>query len=162
MFVAVRAIVYATLFIAFLLVYLPARMLSWSGVNRPATIGLAQISGAVLVAAGAVIALWCVASFVSLGKGTPAPFDAPRQLVVRGPYRFVRNPMYIGATVALAGAALYYRSMAILAYSAAFILACHLFVILYEEPTLRRSFGTDYDAYRSRVARWWPRLSSVR
>ncbi len=156
MFVAVRAITWSTLFIAFLLVYLPARVLARSSLGRPAAIEAPQIAGMILAALGAAIALWCVFTFVWIGKGTPAPFDAPRRLVARGPYRFVRNPMYIGATVALAGAALFYRSPALLAYSAGFILFFHLFVVLYEEPTLRRTFGADYDAYCHRTRRWWP------
>jgi protein-S-isoprenylcysteine O-methyltransferase Ste14 len=70
--------------------------------------------------------------------------------------------MYIGATLALTGAALFYGSLALLLYSAAFILACHLFVIIYEEPTLRRTFGPDYEAYCRKVKRWWPGIGSVR
>jgi protein-S-isoprenylcysteine O-methyltransferase Ste14 len=156
MFVAVRAITYATLFIALLLIYLPARVLTWSGLGRPSTLEAPQIIGIIIAAVGAAIALWCIFTFVWIGKGTPAPFDAPRRLVVRGPYQFVRNPMYIGATTALAGAALFYRSGALLAYSAAFILTAHLFVIVYEEPALRRTFGPAYAAYCHRVRRWWP------
>ena len=156
MFVAVRAITWSTLFIAFLLLYLPARVLSWSGLARPSAIAAPQIAGMILTAAGAAIALSCIVTFVLIGKGTPAPFDAPRRLVARGPYRFVRNPMYLGATLALSGAALFYRSPALLGYAAAFILLAHLFVVLYEEPTLRRTFGADYDAYCHRTRRWWP------
>jgi protein-S-isoprenylcysteine O-methyltransferase Ste14 len=156
MFVAVRAITYATLFIALLLIYLPGRVLAWSGLSRPSAFATPQIFGMIIAAAGAAIALWCIFTFVWIGKGTPAPFDAPRRLVIRGPYRFVRNPMYIGATIALAGAALFYRSPALLVYSAAFILTCHLFVLVYEEPTLRRTFGPDYAAYCAHVRRWWP------
>ena len=103
------------------------------------------------------LALWCVLTFALVGRGTPAPFDPPRRLVVRGPYRFVRNPMYIGAAIALAGAALFYRSLPLLGYLALFLLVTHLFVCVYEEPTLRRAFGAEYEAYCRRVRRWWPR-----
>jgi len=156
MFVAVRTIAYATLFVGFLLIYLPARLLSWSGLARPGAIGAPQIAGTIVAAIGALVALWCVVTFVAIGKGTPAPFDAPRRLVVRGPYRFVRNPMYIGAAVALAGAALFYRSSALFAYSVGFLVVFHLFVVFYEEPTLRRTFGPGYEAYCHAVRRWWP------
>ena len=105
---------------------------------------------------GRIIALCCVLAFAVIGKGTPAPFDPPRRLVIRGPYRFVRNPMYLGAAVALAGAALFYQSLALLAFVAVFLLLAHLFVVLYEEPTLRRSFGHQYHAYCEHVHRWWP------
>jgi len=93
-----------------------------------------------------------------VGKGTPAPFDPPRRLVVRGPYRFVRNPMYIGAALALAGAALFYGSWPLLGYMGLFLLITHLFVRLYEEPVLRRLFGTEYEEYCRVVRRWRPSL----
>jgi protein-S-isoprenylcysteine O-methyltransferase Ste14 len=157
-----RTLVYATLFIGFLLVYLPARVLARTGIHRPASFGIAQIGGAVLCALGMALALWCVATFIRIGKGTPAPFDAPRRLVVRGPYQFVRNPMYLGAGFALAGAALFYGSGWLLTYAVAFLLFFHLFVVFYEEPTLERKFGADYEDYRRRVHRWWPRHAASR
>lgn len=156
MFVLIRTLTYATLFIAFVLIFLPARVLSWTGVSRPAAMAWPQIGGMLVASVGAAIALSCVAAFVWIGKGTPAPFDPPRRLVVRGPYRFVRNPMYIGAATALAGAALFYKSAALLGFVAIFVLITHLFVRLYEEPTLRRMFGPEYEAYCRRVHRWRP------
>ncbi len=158
MFVFVRAVTYATLFIGFVLIYLPARVLSWSGIVRPSAIGVQPIAGMVLGAAGAAVALWCIFTFATVGRGTPAPFDPPRRLVIRGPYRFVRNPMYIGAGLALAGAALFYQSWPLLGYAGAFLLATHLFVLGYEEPALRRTFGQEYEAYCRQVRRWWPRV----
>jgi protein-S-isoprenylcysteine O-methyltransferase Ste14 len=157
MFVAFRAITYATLFIGFLLVFLPARALAWSGIVRPAALGAAQLAGIVVGASGAALAVWCIITFVATGRGTPAPFDPPRRLVVVGPYRLVRNPMYVGADLALAGAALFYESWALLAYCAVFILVMFLFVVVYEEPTLRATFGDPYVRYCERVQRWWPR-----
>jgi protein-S-isoprenylcysteine O-methyltransferase Ste14 len=93
---------------------------------------------------GAALALWCIAAFAFLGRGTPAPFDPPRHLVVRGPYRYLRNPMYLGATLALAGASLFYESMALAAYAAGFVLLMHGFVVLYEEPALAAAVGREY------------------
>src|SRR5436190_23748569 len=159
MFVLVRAVTYAALFIGFVLVCLPGRFLSWSGIVAPATTGAPQVAGMIMVMIGTALALWCVFTFVFIGKGTPAPFDPPRKLVIRGPYRFVRNPMYIGAGMTLAGAALFYQSLPLLGYTALFFLATHLFVVLYEEPTLRRTFGDEYEAYCDRVKRWIPRRS---
>jgi|SRR5271157_4159935 len=156
MSIVFRTITYATLFIGFVLIYLPARVLSWSGIVRPPAIEWPQIAGMALGGAGAVVALCCVFTFAFIGKGTPAPFDPPRKLVIRGPYRFVRNPMYIGASAALAGAALFYRSAALLAFICLFLLATHCFVVWYEEPTLRRIFGREYEAYCRRVRRWRP------
>ncbi len=159
MFAIVRTVTYAALFIAFVLVYLPARLLAWSGVARPAVLGWPQISGLLIFTVGAVIALACVFTFALIGKGTPAPFDPPRKLVVRGPYRFLRNPMYLGASLAVAGAAVYYESLALLGFVAGFLIVTHLFVVFYEEPTLRRTFGADYESYCRRVHRWWPTLA---
>jgi len=156
MFVLVRAVTYAALFIGFVLIYLPARFLSWSGIVAPANTGAPQVAGMTMVTIGTVIALWCVFTFVFIGKGTPAPFDPPRKLVIRGPYRFVRNPMYIGAGMTLGGAALFYQSLSISIYTGLFFLITHLFVLLYEEPTLQRTFGTEYEVYFRRVRRWWP------
>ena len=132
MFVLVRAVTYATLFIGLVLIYVPARVLSWSGIVRPAAIGVPQVAGMVIGAAGAAVALWCIFTFASIGRGTPAPFDPPRRLVIQGPYCFVRNPMYIGAGLALAGAALFYESLPLLGYTCLFFLATHLFVLWYE------------------------------
>jgi protein-S-isoprenylcysteine O-methyltransferase Ste14 len=156
--VLIRAVTYAALFIGVVLIYLPARALSWAGVARPERIGPSQLIGIVVSLSGAAIAVWCILSFAVLGRGTPAPFDPPRRLVVRGPYRYVRNPMYLGAGLALAGAAFFYQSHALIAYAFLFLLAMHAFVIWYEEPTLGRTFGQDYEAYRRQVHRWWPRL----
>ena len=158
MFVLVRALTYSTLFIAFALVFVPARLLERAGIVRPAELGLVEVLGLVTAAAGAALILWCILAFVFVGRGTPAPFDPPRRLVVRGPYRFVRNPMYLGAGLALAGAALVYRSAAILGYLVLFGLVLQAFVVWYEEPTLARTFGADYAAYRSAVRRWLPRV----
>lgn len=164
MFVLARAITractYAVLFIGLVLIYVPAELLSRGGVVRPETLGLPQIVGMGIGAAGAVIALWCVFTFAMLGRGTPAPFDPPRRLVVQGPYRYVRNPMYIGAGVALGAATLFYNSSALFFYAGFFFLLTHLFVVWYEEPVLRRTFRQDYEDYCSRVKRWWPSAPS--
>jgi len=160
MFILARALVYATLFVGTLLVFLPARVISWSGISSPAQLGAPQLVGAALTAAGALLAVACILVFAFVGRGTPAPFDPPRRLVVRGPYRVVRNPMYVGALVALVGAAVYYESVPLAAYAAVFLIAVELFVRFYEEPTLRRSFGAEYVEYTQRVGRWWPHLKS--
>jgi protein-S-isoprenylcysteine O-methyltransferase Ste14 len=138
-------------------VFLPARILSWSGIVRPLAVGAAQVAGLVVGASGALLALWCIVTFSVIGRGTPAPFDPPRRLVVVGPYRLVRNPMYVGAGLALAGAALFYESWPLLGYCAVFLLMTHLFVVLVEEPVLRATFGDAYADYCRRVRRWWPR-----
>jgi protein-S-isoprenylcysteine O-methyltransferase Ste14 len=157
LFVLARALAYATVFVGLLLVLLPGRVLSRWGVVRPDTIGAREILGIGITLAGSALAVWCLLAFVIVGKGTPAPFDPPRQLVVAGPYRYVRNPMYIGAGLALEGAAVYTRSLALLGYAALLLVAAHVFVVRYEEPALARRFGDDYRIYRRAVRRWWPR-----
>ena len=151
-----RAITYATHFIGLVLVFLPAQMLSAAGVQRPSRFGAPQIAGMIVGAAGGAVAISCIVTFALLGRGTPAPFDPPRRLVVRGPYAYVRNPMYLGAALALVGAALFYQAGVLWAYAAGFLVLTHAFVVVYEEPTLRQSFGDDYAAYCRRVRRWWP------
>jgi len=117
--------------------------------------------GVVLAVLGALLVAACLAAFVLVGVGTPAPFDAPREFVAAGPYRWVRNPMYLGAMAAIAGAGLILRSPATLGVAVGFFLLVHLFVVLYEEPTLERRFGAGYLAYKRRVNRWWPRPEPV-
>jgi protein-S-isoprenylcysteine O-methyltransferase Ste14 len=156
-FVIARAATYATLFIGFLLVFVPRQILGAAGITPPTEIGPMQWAGQVVLVAGGALALWCVLTFAFIGKGTPAPFDPPRKLVVRGPYRYARNPMYLGAALGLWGAGMYYDSGWLFAYVAVFLIAAHIFVVTYEEPTLTRLFGDDYEAYRARVSRWLPR-----
>jgi len=162
MFVFVRAVTYAVLFIGLVLIYVPARLLSWSGIVRPEVIEASQIAGMVIGTVGAALVLWCIYTFATIGKGTPAPFDPPRRLVIQGPYRFVRNPIYIGAGLALAGAALFYESLSLLGYAGIFFIATHFLVVWYEEPTLQRTFGQDYEVYCRHVRRWWPGLQRDR
>ena len=107
---------------------------------------------------GASLYLSCVWRFGAEGKGTPAPIDPPTEMVARGPYRRVRNPMYIGLIALLAGESLLFGSTLLLAYAGGALLVFQLFVRLYEEPALRRKFGTDYDHYCAEVPRWLPRI----
>jgi protein-S-isoprenylcysteine O-methyltransferase Ste14 len=119
--------------------------------------GWARGLGIALMVVGGVVAVACVATFVTRGEGTPAPFDPPRKFVPAGPYQFVRNPMYIGGFTVLLGFGLYEQSPTILVFTLPWLLCAHLFVILYEEPHLRATFGTPYEAYCRSVRRWLPR-----
>ena len=115
--------------------------------------------GALLVLIGLPILSAAVVRFVRQGHGTPAPVAPPQRLVVTGLYRYVRNPMYIAVVAMIVGQALIIGSRGILVFAIALALAFHWFVVLYEEPTLRRAFGEQYLAYRRRVPRWIPRLT---
>jgi protein-S-isoprenylcysteine O-methyltransferase Ste14 len=96
--------------------------------------------------------------FVMEGLGTPAPIAAPDRLVIGGVYRYVRNPMYVAVVAAIVGQALLFGQLGLLIYAVAVWLLVAAFVHLYEEPTLTRRFGADYEAYRRAVPAWWPRL----
>ena len=102
--------------------------------------------------------LWCFWDFTFKGRGTPAPIDPPRELVASGLYRYVRNPMYVSLIILQFGHFLYFGYWYILVYAAVFFLITHLFVTLYEEPTLRQRFGAGYEDYLKRVPRWTPRF----
>lgn len=114
--------------------------------------------GAALVVAAAPIMADFLVRFVREGRGTPAPFAPPRHLVVRGAFRWVRNPGYLSAIAMIVGHGLLLGSAAVLVYAAGVALVLHLFVVAYEEPTLRRLFGRDYEAYCRAVPRWVPRV----
>ena len=111
-----------------------------------------------VAAAGALLAVSCIATFLSRGRGTPAPFDAPRVFVASGPYRWVRNPMYLGAAALILGVGLAVGSPAIVLLAPAFLLIAHVVVITIEEPGLAARFGDAYEQYRANVAPWHLRV----
>jgi len=108
------------------------------------------------MALAALIYLRCAWDFTFTGRGTPAPFDPPKEIVVRGPYRYVRNPMYVAVMLALTGEALLFEAASLLIYAALAFSFFHFWVVFYEEPTLRRKFGDSYREYCRRVPRWLP------
>jgi protein-S-isoprenylcysteine O-methyltransferase Ste14 len=124
------------------------------GLSLPAA---AEIAGTILVIVGAILVLACAGVFILRGRGTPAIFDAPRAFVAIGPYRYVRNPMYIGGLMLLLGFGLYERSISVLFLTFLLFPLLHLFVVFYEEPTLTRKFGSSYQEYLRAVRRWIPR-----
>ena len=138
--------------------WIPWRWIIPRDFHRPAVWGAAQLLALLPLGLGLAVYLWCVWDFAVTGRGTPAPIDAPRVLVVRGLYRSVRNPMYIGVLLVLLGESLLFRSTTLLTYTAVVALLFHLVVLVIEEPSLRRLFGDSYLAYCRRVRRWAPRL----
>ena len=118
---------------------------------------LRQALALLLAVAGLAIYLWCALDFAR-AAGTPAPIDPPKELVARGLYRYSRNPMYVGVLSLIAAQALYFASPGTLLYATLLFLAFHSFVIVYEEPTLARTFGATYQRYLESVPRWIPRL----
>lgn len=126
-------------------------------VMQPAPAPL-RILGVVLIAAGLALLLECFGRFALLGRGTPAPLAPPERLVVTGPYRRVRNPMYVAVVAMILGQAALLADLRLVGYAALVWTAFHVFVLAYEEPTLRRSFPADYAAFFAAVPRWIPRL----
>ena len=118
-----------------------------------------RVVGGVLVAAGILVLLDSFARFAIKGLGTPAPVFPTRHLVVTGLYRYVRNPMYVAVVAVIAGQGLIFANTRLLEYGALVWLAFHLFVVAYEEPTLRATFGPEYEGFCRNVSRWIPRLS---
>jgi protein-S-isoprenylcysteine O-methyltransferase Ste14 len=110
-----------------------------------------------VIALGVTLYVTCVWLFAVVGRGTPGPWDAPRRFVAVGPYRWVRNPIYLAALLVVSGEAWLFASATLLLYVLAMAIACHLFVLGYEEPTLRRRFGEEYSTYSRVVPRWIPR-----
>lgn len=107
---------------------------------------------------GAGTMIWCFSDFTVKGRGTPAPFDPPRKLIATGPYRYVRNPMYVSGLVTLAGWILWSPLTPLMTAFFAFFLAAHTFVVFYEEPALKKKFGTSYNHYLEEVPRWIPKF----
>ena len=107
---------------------------------------------------GTIILLWCFWDFIQKGKGTPAPIDPPKELVATGFYRYVRNPMYVGVLIIIVGHIFWFKTIWMAAYAVIIFLAFHLFVTLYEEPTLKKKFGASYEDYLQKVPRWIPSI----
>jgi protein-S-isoprenylcysteine O-methyltransferase Ste14 len=161
LFDAIRALIYSTGFILFwgwlaLGVRQYDKSLSIVIPSWTASLGI------VITIAGGILALLCIVTFVLRGHGTPAPFDAPQQFVIVGPYRYVRNPMYVGGFAVMLGMSIYLGSFSILVLSLVFCFVMSLFVHLYEEPHLEKIFGTTYESYCRSVPRWIPRLHRAR
>jgi protein-S-isoprenylcysteine O-methyltransferase Ste14 len=118
--------------------------------------GHGSLIGLVPMAVGFVLLLWCVRDFYIAGKGTLAPWDPPKRLVVIGLYRFVRNPMYVSVLTLLTGWAVVAGSPSLATYTVILAIAFHLRVLFFEEPRLAKLFGADWTAYKASVRRWVP------
>jgi protein-S-isoprenylcysteine O-methyltransferase Ste14 len=146
-------------FIPVLLVYLEGGPdIGWGEQERWAVIA----AGGLLIALGAAMAAHTVGLFFTHGQGTPAPWEPPRRLVIRGAYRHVRNPMITSVLCMLIGESLVLGSRYILAWAGVFFVLNHLYFVLSEEPGLQRRFGDEYLEYKSKVPRWIPRLRPYR
>jgi protein-S-isoprenylcysteine O-methyltransferase Ste14 len=152
-FTILRGLVYSAAFV-WLWTWLAIQVRSFDGMLPLSLPTWLRPLGLAVAAGGALLAGTCIAAFVTKGRGTPAPFDPPQEFVASGPYRYVRNPMYVGAAAAILGAGLAVPSLSIVLFTFAFLLIMHLFVVVYEEPALADKFGASYQRYRSSVHRW--------
>ena len=140
----------------------PFALFGWT--MQPPLLGLpgARVVGVAAVAAGLACLLDCFARFALEGRGTPGPVAQTEVLVASGLYRFVRNPMYLSVLTIVSGQALLFGHAGLFAYAGVLLFVFHLFVLLYEEPTLRRRFRGSYETYCLHVDRWRPRLTPWR
>ena len=155
-FLAVRSVLWTILLPGTVAGYIPWRFFGLAHTRISLTNPL-DLLATLVIGAGVTLLGVCIWEFFSSGRGTLSPVDPPRELVVQGLYRYVRNPMYLAVSTIVLGEALLARSTTLLLYWAVFFTAANLFVLLYEEPTLRRQFGESYERYTQTVGRWLPR-----
>ncbi len=134
-------------------------LLPWAILNRLeagviSAFSLLSFAALALGVAGCGVLLFCIWEFASIGRGTLAPFSPTRRLVVRGAYRYTRNPMYLAVLCILVAEALLFRSLSLAIYSAIVFACFQVFIVLYEEPHLRKQFGDEYRRYCTAVPRW--------
>jgi protein-S-isoprenylcysteine O-methyltransferase Ste14 len=157
MVVALRSLFFTVLIPGSATVWIPRLILThWIPVG-PVPLSVRFVGG-LLIAGGALLYFACLWDFTFAGRGTPAVWDPPVVFVCKGPYRFVRNPMYLAIVGILLGETLFFRSMILAWMALGFAVGFHLFVVFYEEPALRQRFGASYEHYCSHVSRWLPRL----
>ena len=138
-------------------VVVPYWILQATGGQSASPPGLVEAAAVILALVGAAMVVWVSVTFVAKGHGTPVPLEPPKDFVAVGLYRFLRNPMYVGALLVLFAESILFRSAWILLYAGMLWLALHAFTVVIEEPQLERRFGDPYRQYRSRTPRWVPR-----
>jgi protein-S-isoprenylcysteine O-methyltransferase Ste14 len=155
--IIVRTLLFIILVPGTTAVGVPYLLLKSGGGSFPFELGAFRLLGVVAVVVGVACFLWCAWEFAFAGRGTPALWDPPQHLVSRGLYRVVRNPIYIGGVLILIGEAVAFASLALVVYTVLMWWLFHFIVVLYEEPTLKETFGAVYEEYCKTVPRWIPR-----
>jgi len=156
MILTVKNIIFTVLVPGTVAVYVPYQIIRRQHDSMALSWEPSELLSGMIIFAGSLIYFRCLWDFAVTGRGTPAPIDAPKYLVVKGLYRYVRNPMYIGVLLTIMGWASLYRSYAVLLYVILLWLLFNGFVMIIEEPILRRQFGRSYEEYCKRVRRWIP------
>jgi protein-S-isoprenylcysteine O-methyltransferase Ste14 len=153
-----KTLLYMGIMHGFFTFYVPFQL---GSLDRPMVdAGVFRASAIPFWVAGALVIVWCSADFVRRGRGTPAHADPPRELVINGLYRYVRNPIYLGALMVLLGYVLWFASRMVALYLLWFLLAYQVLIVWIEEPVLKKTFGVAYEAYCLRVPRWIPKFKS--
>ena len=150
-----RSALWTILFPGIIAVYIPWRFF---GVRYASVEGIGGVIGWLLVLIGAVLLLASIVEFARRGKGTLSPVDPPKRLVVSGPYRWVRNPMYAGVVFMLVGQSLFTSGLGLVVYVAVLFGIVDVFITLHEEPYLEHMFGDSFREYKRNVRRWMPRI----
>lgn len=160
--IVVKTLIFTLLVPGVFLVLVPYLLLYSSGDRFAVDIGSIRYFGLIPMLLGVLVYIRCAWSFISVGRGTPVPIDPPKNLVVQGLYKYMRNPMYIGVLSLLIGGAIFFVSLVLIFFAVFAFLCFHLFVVAYEEPTLRKKFGDSYRKYCESVPRWIPRGKKAR
>ena len=153
----VSTLIFVVLMGGAVMVLIPIKLLSLS-YKLSVEIGLLRCFGVIPVLIGIIILSWCLWEFILKGKGSPAPYHPPKELIVSSLYRFTRNPMYVGVICVLLGEAFLFESALLLLYTVVIFLIFHMWIIITEEPYLRSTFGEPYTRYYESVPRWPIRL----
>jgi protein-S-isoprenylcysteine O-methyltransferase Ste14 len=156
LWLAVRSLAMTVLFPGTVTAYIPYRMLRPLHIPTPNSWFLQQYGALLVLSFGLAILFKCIWEFAHFGRGTLAPFDEPRKLVVRGLYRYVRNPMYVGVLLVLLAESWFFWSSRLLAYTGFCFIIANVFIMGYEEHRLRFKFGKEYERYCHHVRRWIP------
>ncbi|MGD9187207.1 MAG: isoprenylcysteine carboxylmethyltransferase family protein [Desulfobacteraceae bacterium] len=155
----IKSIIFIIVLPGAVMVYAPYYLLSLNIELFFPDINVFRFIGLIPISIGAAIILWCLWDFIYSGKGTPAPIDPPKNLVVKGLYRLTRNPMYVGVLFVLFGEILLFESTVLIIYSFFVWILFNSFVVFYEEPTLKDKFGHSYEQYIDLVPRWLPDIN---
>ncbi len=155
--VALKTLVFSILVPGTVTVFIPWLLLQGTG-GLVLPIPSLWMVGLLPLLLGVGLYVWCAGAFTFIGKGTPAPIDAPRILVSQGAYRWVRNPMYVAVLLVVIGEAILFRSLLLTGYALLLWAIFHAFVVFFEEPQLARQFGASYETYVHTVPRWLPRF----
>jgi protein-S-isoprenylcysteine O-methyltransferase Ste14 len=156
----VKATVITIIFILVFIVFIPFVFSAIRISEYFVALSLHRILGILIFATGAAVSLYCIKDFLFKGSGTPAPIDPPKHLVTQGLFRYMRNPMYAGVFITLSGQTMFFWSVDILFYLICMVIIFNLVVVFYEEPKLRKTFGSSYEQYCHDVNRWLPTFRS--